>query len=203
MEYNISPTGRKMKKMLAVTICTGAALDATIFLFALKPNGLLQLLSMLLLLVVLVILITDLVCVPHQWKQYRLKAFLPFFAASFCLVMIFPSIISGGLLRDHLFRSRLPQYKSVLGMMMDGSIDVGDELRLIELPPEYSSLASGTMAQKDSNGILTVEFIIGGGFPVKHSGYLFRSEGKLQDWEHAGRWPYRYKIDEHWYRISD
>jgi hypothetical protein len=192
-----------MKKKLAVTICTGAALDIVLFLFAFKPNVLWQFLSILLFFVMLVILIADLVFIPHQWKRYRFKAFLPFCAASLFLVIIPPSMISGYLLQDHLFRSRIPQYEAVLEMMMDGSIDVGDELRLIELPPEYSSLASRTMAQKDSNGILTVEFIIGGGFPVKHSGYLFRSEGKLQDWEHAARWPRRLKIDEHWYRISD
>jgi len=192
-----------MKRMLKVTICAGAALDVTLFLFALKPSILWQLLSMLLFFAGLVILIADLVFVLGQWKQYRFRAFLPFCAASLCLTMILPSIIAGNLLRDHLFRSRLPQYEAVLGMMMDGSIDVREDLRPIKLPPEYSSLAVATLAQKDSSGILTVEFIIGGGFPLKHSGYLFRSEGRFQDWEHAARWPRWSKIDDHWYRVSD
>ena len=192
-----------MKKHVVVTICTGAAFDMVLFLFAFKPNILWQFFSIILFFVMLVILIGDIVFIPNKWKQYRFKAFVPFCAASLCLVTIPTSMIAGFLLRDHLFRSRLPQYEAVIELIMDGSVDVGDELRLIELPPEYSRLASAVLAQKDSNGILTIEFINGSGFPVHHSGYLFRSEGKLQDWEHAGRWSLKYKINDHWYRISD
>lgn len=188
---------------MAVTICAGAVLDATLFLFALKPKVLWQMISIVLFLAVLIVLITDLVVVPDQWKRYRFKSFLPFCVGSLCLAMSVPSVISGHLLRDHLFRCRLPQYEAVLRMMMDGSIEVREQLGRIELPSKYSNLALMTLAQKDDNDILTAEFIIGGGFPVKHSGYLYRSDGELQKWEHAARWPRWFKIDDHWYRISD
>lgn len=191
-----------MKRALTVTICAGAALDMMFFLLAFKPNVLWQMLSILLLLASIILLAADLLFITSRRRWYGSRALIPFCITSFCLAMVLPSIVAGNSLRDRVFRSRLPQYEAVLGMMMDGSIDVREELCRIELPPEYSDLAAATLAHKDSNGILTAEFIIGGGFPVKHSGYLFRSEGELRDWEHAHRWSSWFKLDENWYRVS-
>jgi hypothetical protein len=87
-------------------------------------------------------------------------------------------------------------------MMNDGAIQVPEALALVSLPGQYQHLAKAVLAER-AGGVLTVEFIVGGGFPTKHSGYLYRSSGPLEGWALAKRWPRQSHIDQHWYRVSD
>ena len=60
------------------------------------------------------------------------------------------------------------------------------------------------LAERDTNGVLTVELLTGGGFPLMHSGYLYSSSGgvKLGSFFDE-RWPLKTEVRPKWFRISD
>ena len=46
--------------------------------------------------------------------------------------------------------------------------------------------------------------LIGGGFPAKHSGYLYLSTGDINaDPELVRRWPRHRKLTDRWFAIAD
>ena len=65
-------------------------------------------------------------------------------------------------------------------------------------------LGYNLLAERNTNGVLTVELLTGGGFPVKHSGYLYTSSGSIQLGSFFdSRWPLRTEVKPKWFRISD
>jgi hypothetical protein len=65
-------------------------------------------------------------------------------------------------------------------------------------------LIFGLLAERSTNGALSVEMLTGGGFPVKHSGYLYTSSGSVQPGSFFDlRWPFKTEVKPKWFRISD
>lgn len=192
-----------MRKLVITTVVLGIIFNATVFTFRLKPSPELQMLFMLMLLGMLLLLPVTFVLVFALWKRYRFRSFLPFCITAASIVLLLPTARVSSFACDCIFRARLPQYEAVIRDMINGKIAVPAEGGRIDLPERYSHLAYATLADKDANGILTVEFLTGGGFPVKHWGYLYRSHGSLSEWEYADRWPHQQKIEDHWYWVAD
>lgn len=92
-----------------------------------------------------------------------------------------PALKLGGSIGEWRFLSRLSEYEAVVSLMQADSIVASRELQYLELPARFSGLAWSTFAERDSSGVLTVEFLTGGGLPVKHSGYLYRSKSSLEE----------------------
>jgi hypothetical protein len=63
-------------------------------------------------------------------------------------------------------------------------------------------LAYAVFAQRKPNGSLFVEFLTEGGFPGKHSGYLYSSSDHLDDSFIKSRWPIIWHLREHWFYVS-
>ena len=101
------------------------------------------------------------------------------------------------------FKFEKSQYEKVVSLMRNGDIGIGHDLERVEVPSAYRHLAYTVIADEEPNGVLTAEFLTGGGFPVKHSGYLYRSDDEPRKWKHISRWPRLRKIESRWYRISD
>lgn len=192
-----------MGRVLAITSFAGILLDLAAFVFAVKPGVVLQLGFMVPIAITLGLIIASPILIISWWRAHRWRSLLPLLAAMLSLVLSIPAASAGGAVREWLFRSRLPKYEEVVGLIAAGTINVDQDLRLVELPAKYSELAAATLAEQDSSGTITIEFIIGGGFPVKHTGYLYRSHGTLEDWRHSGRWPKAKQLSDHWYAISD
>jgi hypothetical protein len=166
--------------------------------FAALPSGLTQLFSMLLTLGLLVFGFVSFVRVFTHWRQERWRSIIPVGACALAVVLA-PEI--GGLIRQFMFQRSLPHYESILRQMESGSIPVSVELDRV--PQAESSLAYAVLAQR-ANGVLSVEFLTGGGFPVKQSGYLYCSSGVIERGSLIdSRWPKRRKVRPLWFRISD
>lgn len=104
-------------------------------------------------------------------------------------------------IENTLFQQTLPRYEGIIKQMESGIIPVSSELRLLPLLKDNSLYA--VLAQRDTKGVLTVEFLTDGAFPVKHWGYLYCS-GSIEPHSLAvSRWPKRRELRPHWFRISD
>lgn len=119
------------------------------------------------------------------------------------------AVVLGGLagaadawVRGIVFRRSLPNFESIVHRMDSGAIPVTAEWR--RFPEAEGGGVYAVSAQRSTNGKLTVEFLTGRGFPVKHSGYLYCSVGSLERGSIAEkRWLRRQRVSPTWYRISD
>jgi hypothetical protein len=106
----------------------------------------------------------------------------------------------GHLLRARLFYRDLPELERVVHLVATGSIAVHDGR--VALPAELSDLARVVFAQREPDGTLQVTFVVGGGFPVKHLAYLYRSDGRFPP-ELTRDWPKRRDRQQNWVEVSD
>lgn len=137
-------------------------------------------------------------------RRDKFRAFVP---AIICLVglpaNLFISSYLGVSIRDWQFQKNLPRYTEVVHLIEKGEIKASPSDPRIQLPNEFADLSLVTFAKTNNNGLI-IEFVIGGGFPVKHSGYLYVSTGKIEnDPDTFERWPYRSRINTNWFRVSD
>lgn len=109
---------------------------------------------------------------------------------------------AGAWVQEIVFRRSLPSFEGIVHRMDSGAIPVTAEWR--RFPGAEGGGAYAVSAQRSTNGVLTVEFLTGSGFPVKHSGYLYCSGGSIEPGSIAARrWPRRQRVSPIWYRISD
>ena len=158
---------------------------------------------MLLLAIYAIIVLIDLVSIPFLWRNNRARALMPFGTALLFIALLIPSNLLGMQARMLKFRMQKPKYEKVIELMELGEIPVSNGIGRVDIPPEYSHPAYAIIADRDTNGVLSVEFLIGGGFPVKHTGFLYRSDDNPKKWKHITRWPRVIKTERCWYRISD
>jgi len=160
-----------------------------------------QFLSMLGLLAWLLAFLIGILCWRRDWRQVRYCALI---APLLCLGSCAGVTGIGTAVRRSQFERQLPRYQALVDQMEAGSIPVSLSSRAIALPESDRDLAYGVLAQKDTNGLVTVEFMTGCGFPVIHSGYLYVSSGAVQPGSvFDSRWPVKTPIKQKWFRISD
>lgn len=183
----------KIAVVVSVICCVGFTV-----LFSHRTD-LWQLLTLPLIPCFLVAIITSVVCIFSQWRQCRWRSVLPF---AFCVLSVFVSIVLVYLIREAMLVWSFPSYEAVVRQMESGSIPVGTKLSRIPQAEPMARLAYRVFAQKDTNGVLTVEFWTEGGFPVKHSGYLYVSSGVIETGA-RWRWTMRHKVRSKWFYFSD
>ena len=100
---------------------------------------------------------------------------------------------------DFLFARSLPRYQSVVERIKNGSIKIRD--RRVQLPSQERDLAYVARAAK-TNGTWTITFLVGGGFPVKHKAYVYKSDDKWTnaDWRN---WSSYKRRAPYWFEASD
>jgi hypothetical protein len=168
--------------------------------FSVKPTGEAQFVAMLLILISILLLVISSVVGIRVARRYRFRAFIP---AAICLVGLPVSFMLssflGGSIRDWHFRKNLPRYTQVVHLIENGEIKTYN--RRVNLPDQYSDLSLATFVETN-NQKMSIEFITGMGFPVKHSGYLYVSTGNI-DSDVLKHWHFRSRINANWFRISD
>lgn len=117
------------------------------------------------------------------------------------LIAAFPfGVIVGHRVRDLDFRvRRRERYQAIVDRIRERrSSEVSAELTRL---PVQQSLAYTAFARRTQNGTVRVEFFWGGGFPVKHTAYIYTSTGVPTDgaWD---QWWYR-RLDDHWFEAGD
>ena len=115
------------------------------------------------------------------------------------------SLNAGHNKREKVFAERLPQYEEAVRVM--GSKISGEPVFLKgkEVPKTYQHLAYWIHAKKDEGNVLVVTFFWGGGFPVKHSAFVYRSDGWLppKGTDFRREWPFAERINKNWLRVGD
>jgi len=113
-------------------------------------------------------------------------------------------IISPPFRHEREFTSKRPFFEKVIADLRTAEPTTSTALTRIPVPDEAKHMAYAIFVQRPGDGRLAVEFLTGGGFPVKHRGFLFLSEGRIEDYPQiAERWPRRKQFRENWLFIGD
>jgi hypothetical protein len=166
------------------------------------PNR--QLLSMAISGFLLILLLVSFVAGLGLCFREKFRAFVP---AAICVIGLpasfFVARYLGNSIENWRFKTNLPRYVEVVQLVEKGEIKTSSSLSRIELPSQDADLAQITLAKTNSEGAV-IEFVTGLGFPVKHSGYLYISSGKIEnDADSIRQWPYRSQINTNWFSVED
>lgn len=136
-----------------------------------------------------------------EQKGLRLLALLPL---AVCLGSCAGSTMVGQAVREAQFASHLPRYEALVERIRAANVLVSGKVVSVPLAETERDLGYSVLAEQDANGILMVELLTGGGFPVKHSGFLYSSSGSIKPWSFFDeRWPSKTEVRPKWFRISD
>ena len=145
--------------------------------------------------------IASIVCVFAGWRHWHFRAFIPVAICMATMVVtrsVSPRLMSAG------FARVMPRYTALIQQMESGQIVVSNTPTRVVLSGPNAGLASVVWADRTTSGILTVTFFVGGSFPVKHWGYLYRSSGEdpPNDWWIKNAWMGR-RLNDKWFYIFD
>ena len=163
--------------------------------------GLLQLAMLPLFPCLLAAIVASFVCVFKDWRAQNWRSLLP-------IAICASSILFSGLLvhtiRQAIQNWSLPIYEAVVNKIETGTIVVSTNWSLVPEAKSEARLAYAVLAKKEANGLMVVEFLTEGGFPVKHSGYLYCSAGIIETGSRIDLdLPIQHKIKDKWFYISD
>jgi len=134
-------------------------------------------------------------------RQFRLLAMIPLLL---CLGSCAATTAVGRAARQAHFERQLPRYRALVERIQAENMLVSGKVVPIPLAQAERDLGYGVLAQQDTNGVLTVELLTGGGFPVIHSGYVYSSSGRIEPGSFFDqRWPHKMEVKPKWFRISD
>jgi hypothetical protein len=164
-----------------------------------------QLPSMALLLLMLILLVVSFILGFSSFSRDRFRAFVSF---SICFLGLLISLIAagalGGTIKTARFEKNLPRFNEVVNLIQNGELKPNPPDRFIVLPPQYSDLTMRATAFASTNSDGTnIEFQTEGGFPVKHSGYLYISSGIMSNSYTLEDWPIHHRINTNWFYVSD
>lgn len=104
---------------------------------------------------------------------------------------------------NRTFQRKLPSFQKIISQLQSSEA-ILSSLTDIPVPDHAQNEIYSILAQRLADGRLAVEFLTGGGFPVKHRGFLFLSSGSIEDFPQvASRWPRREPLQDHWLYIGD
>ena len=184
---------RRLYTMLGLELSLAIALGA----FLIKANVWTQLLSMLLLLATFVAWMFLLGALfRRQSAQQRFYKVAVLFAAPLYIFISTPIAIS---IDNFLFARSLWRYQNIVDQTKSGAIKLQNDR--IELPSQDRDLAYRVWVDKKKN-VWTITFLVGGGFPVKHRGYIYKSDDKWTnaDWRN---WSSYKRRAPYWFEASD
>lgn len=134
-------------------------------------------------------------------RQLRLLAVIPLML---CFGSCAATTATGRAGRQAQFERQLPRYRALVERIQAENVLVSGEAVSVPLMETEHDMGYGVLAQRDTNGVLMVELLTGGGFPVKHSGYLYSSSGSITPGSFFdSRWPFKTEVKPKWFRISD
>jgi hypothetical protein len=102
------------------------------------------------------------------------------------------------------FQQRLPQYEAAV-RQVETALAASDEYTSRNgMPGEFPSLCYLVCAWKDSDRTVA-EFFWGRGFPVKHTAWIYLSDGiePEKGSELARRWHRWERVNDHWFTVSN
>lgn len=169
--------------------------------FAAHPTSELQFASMALVPFLLGAILVSVGLVFTRWKRRGMRALLPLLTCGLAAVAPFEVARP---IHAAIRAWAFPSYERLVDRIRSGDIPVSGELRRVDGAESQARLAYAVFASRDSNEVLTVEILTGGGFPVRHWGYLYCSSGVIAPGStSAERWRRRKGLGRGWFEISD
>jgi hypothetical protein len=166
-----------------------------------RRTSLLQLLSLPLALLFFSAVVASVVRVFTNWRQRRWHSLV---SIGMCVSALLLSFVLVRAASHLVFVWALPSYEAVIGQMQSGTISVPTGFTGIAAGPAKARFVYAIFAEKGTNGVLMVEFDTESGFPVKHSGYLYSSSGKIEPGSRMNsRWPIRRELRSNWFYVSN
>jgi len=145
--------------------------------------------------------IAGIVCIFACWRHWHIRALIPL---AICIATVGITGTISPWLMNAGFTRVMPRYVALVQQMEAGQIVVSDTPTRLVLSGKDADLAYVVWADRATNRILTVEFFVGGGFLVKHWGYLYRSSGENPppEWWVKNDWMGR-RLNDKWFYIFD
>jgi len=194
-----------MKKLTVICVIVSIANFATLTWFAERRDLIKQLLSMAVFGGVAVLVLVSFILGLEHYRREKFHAFIPVLVLVIGLSVSFIGAVwLGGSIKHSRFQQNLPRYNEVVRRIQTSELQPDpNNYAHIHLPPAFADLA--WFARVETNaGDFTIEFFVEGGFPVKHSCYLYVANAQI-----AGNaimfkdWPIHRRIDTNWFYISD
>jgi len=150
-------------------------------------------------------LIVSFIAIFRFWERHNFFGVIPFVILLLCFKASAISLKTGHDKRLAVFTERLAQYEEAVQVMQSKINGEPVFLKGEEVPETYQHLAWWIHAEEDKQDVLVVTFFWGGGFPVKHSAFVYRSDGWLppKGTDFRREWPFAERINEHWFRVAD
>lgn len=152
----------------------------------------------------LVLFVIDIYYVFRFWCESKLIAFLPFlFIAAIAIGSGFLGpFINGKPLSIKRFEKYEQDYetfaKKTLAEHKKG------ERECLQLPREYKHLANFVTVYDDEANNIFVDFNVGYFGVFGHTSLLYSLNGDITPKSYTDRdWPRKYRINEHWFKVSD
>ena len=102
------------------------------------------------------------------------------------------------------FERKLLVFESILSRLRADPSDIPASGVEIPVPDSAKGDVRFIFASRPTEETLAVEFLTGGGFPVKHRGFFFLSAGQIEDYPRlASRWPRHTRMRDNWFYIAD
>jgi hypothetical protein len=186
-----------MANVLGVEAIMGMGLLISTWAVAFDPSNIFVCIAIILLLAVgLNFLVCLSLCFLRKASFTKMAVYIAIF------LLLIPALRVGAWARDKAFERKLPDYKQA-AHVIEASLPQGVvPINRISLPADYQKLARAATAGRSADGAVTIEFITAGHFPVSHSGYLFRSDGK-EDETLKHRWHALRRINANWFYFAD
>jgi hypothetical protein len=168
--------------------------------FVAYQSASLQLASMIALVALGCAVVASIVALILDWKDLRIVAAIPL--ACCALATIVPSY-AGDFGRELLFAKHLSYYE---GIVRKAETELGPgnaktlSVALTESDKKYTYFV---LAERDGHGNLIVEIATEGGFPVKHSGYVYSASGTLSETKIGRRWSHQQQVKPQWFRVMN
>lgn len=135
------------------------------------------------------------------WRSHKTRALIPLAA---CVGAWFGAFTVGAFAQRQLFLLNLPKYQAIVSSVDVESLPLGEKAESLALNSEAQKLVYVANAERTQDGALLVELLTEGGFPVKHSGYVFSSSGNLPaESIIRKRWPHIREVQPKWFRVAD
>jgi hypothetical protein len=192
-----------MKKLLKRIFATGLLTCICGFWSGYGSSCFLLVFVMLVGLAILTLFITTISAIPRLWATYGARALVPLLFTLILPALWVAAAILGIRCRIFYFRHHLTEYQEVVQEMEAGQIAVDNKFSVVHIPPEYHHLARFVRADRDSNGIITADFIWAVFWPPHHFAFLYRGDGDPKRWKHHNLWHSYSPIEKNWYMVSD
>jgi hypothetical protein len=179
-----------------------AALSSAAFGYG--PSGELQLLSVALGLLAVVLLLGWTILVITQGLRRRPIALAGLLTAVLGFGSCLGARDAGRALADRRFRADLAAYEQVVATLRQQPLRSLRPIPPDSLPAALRSRVSQVMSWRGPRGEFGVDFHYGGGYPVKHSAYVYyEGEARRLGPESPFRWRRGRELAPRWFAVSD